>query len=155
MREVWLQGASIGGVGLQASNLRGAKLQGTKVWTDHLTSENQQGRELGPDHQLFSRVSVPTFAERIRETIGKESDLSEIRFEGGLSEEDIDSLVEDLIDENAEVLRTKLASHIGRPPSYELPGNSGAITEAYTGEEAEKWIAEYEKAMAERPGDDS
>ena len=34
---------------------------------------------------------------------------------------------------------------------YELPENSGAITGAYTAEEAEQWIAEYNEAMSEVP----
>ena len=38
--------------------------------------------------------------------------------------------------------------HVGKPESYELPGNSGAITGAYTEEDAEKWIAEYNEAMS-------
>ena len=48
-------------------------------------------------------------------------------------------------------LREILEPHIGKPPSNQLPKNSGAITGAYTEEEAEKWIAEYEEAMSEIP----
>ena len=49
----------------------------------------------------------------------------------------------------AKELREKLKPHIGKPPSYELPENSHAITGAYTAEEAEQWIAEYNEAMSE------
>ncbi len=44
-----------------------------------------------------------------------------------------------------------LEPHIDQPVSHELPEDSGAITGAYTEEEAEKWIAEYEAAMSEIP----
>ena len=46
-------------------------------------------------------------------------------------------------------LRERLEPHIDKPASNELPENHKVITEAYTKEEAEKWIAEYEKAMSE------
>ena len=64
--------------------------------------------------------------------------------------------VEDLVkdsfsDEEANELRDELIPHIDRPPSHELPENSGAITGAYTAEEAEQWIAEYNEAMSEVP----
>ena len=39
--------------------------------------------------------------------------------------------------------------------SQELIEIRGAITGSYTKEEAEKWIADYKKAMSEVPGDDS
>ena len=61
----------------------------------------------------------------------------------------MDRLVEGLSPERAEILQQILASHIGNPLSYELPENSGAITGAYTEEEAEKWIVEHEKTMSE------
>ena len=48
-------------------------------------------------------------------------------------------------------LRAELEPHIGKPESNELPEDSGAITEAYTEEEAEQWIAEYEEAMSASP----
>ena len=52
-------------------------------------------------------------------------------------------------DEAANKLREKLVAHIGEPESNELPENSRAITGAYTAEEAERWIAEYNAAMSE------
>ena len=91
----------------------------------------------------------------MRQSIGQESDLSWVIFEGDLSQNDVDSLVKDLNDEEANELRKKLTPHIGKPKSNQLPENSGAITRTYTEEEAEQWIAEYEQAMSEVPGDDS
>ena len=100
--------------------------------------------------QAKGRLSFQ-FERRIRDKIGKESDLSMVDFQGGLSREDVDSLVEGLSDEKARTLRERLEPHIGKPVSHELPENSGAIIEAYTAEEAEQWIAEYNEAMSEVP----
>ena len=72
-----------------------------------------------------------------------------------MSKENLNSLVKGLSDEKANELREELESHIDQPISNELPEDSGAITGAYTKEEAEQWIAEYEKAMSEVPKDDS
>ena len=91
----------------------------------------------------------------MRESIGQQSDLSKVIFVGGLSQEEVDSLVEGLSDEKAEILREKLAPHIDQPESHELPEGSGAVTGAYTAEEAEKWIAEYEKAMSKVPREET
>ena len=68
-----------------------------------------------------------------------------------MSQEDLDSFTECLPDEKAKELREKLKPHIGKPAIRELPENSLAITGTYTAEEAEQWIAEYEKAMSEVP----
>ena len=54
-----------------------------------------------------------------------------------------------LSEEKAGRLREKLESYIGRPESHELPKDSEAITGAYSAEEAERWIIEYEKFMSE------
>ena len=91
----------------------------------------------------------------MRELIDQESDLSGSIFEGGLSRKDLDSLVEGFSTKKANDLREKLESHIDKPVTHQLPEDSGAITGSYTKEEAEKWIAEYEEAMSELPGNDS
>ena len=83
--------------------------------------------------------------------INKESDLSGVVFDGDISQADVDSLVAGLSDEKAEVLRERLEPHIDKQASHELPENSGAKIGAYTEEEAEQWIAEYEQAMSEVP----
>ena len=149
MNNARLQGASLGGARLQEANLEGADLRGAKEWMDHLTSEEQQRRGPVQDYQLFSRASVPTFAERIRKSVGKPtSDLFGVMFAGGLRQEDMDSLVEGLCDEKAKELRMILKSHIDQPTRRHLPPeNSGAIIGTYTEEEAETWIAEYETDM--------
>ena len=100
MEQAGLQGASLGGAGLQSANLKGADLRGTKVWMDYLTPEKQLRRGPVQDHQLFSRASVPTFVERIRKSIDQETDTKlffEVKFEGGLSNKQVDSLAEGLL----------------------------------------------------------
>ena len=130
-----LQGAVLDDAQLQGANLSGVDLQGAKLPGAHLR---------GVICQLGGELS---FEERIRAGIGREGDLSEVTFAGGLSREDVDSLVEGSSDEAAKSLRQALELHIGKPASHELPEDSGAITGAYTAEEAERWIAEYEEAM--------
>ena len=84
----------------------------------------------------------------MRDLIGQDSDLAGVTFEGGLRQEDLDALVEGLSDDRAKELRERLKSHIGEPASNKLPKNSGAITGAYTANEAEKWISKF---MSEDP----
>ena len=145
MRKAELQGASIGGAGLHEADLERADLRGAKVWTEHLTYEEQQQRGTVQDSQLFSRASVPTFEERIRKSIGQESNLRcEVRFEGGLSQKDVEVLVEGLCNEDAERLRMGLTLHVDQAGVPLLPeGISGALFGAYTEEEAERWIGQY------------
>ena len=149
-----LQGATLGGAQLQGAILDGAQLQGAGLQGAHM-----QG--IGID---FSPES--SFEDRMREQINKKCDPPELAFEGGLSllgvifsgglsQENVDSLVEGMSDEKANMLRRKLRSHIGQPESNQLMENSGAIIGSYTAEEAEKWIAEFKKAVPEVPEDDS
>ncbi len=155
-----LQGAYISGVSLQGAKLYGARLQGANI-----SGTGLQGASLyeaclqgtGSKNGLLGT----SFVDRIRgsidqnKSIGDERDMSEVVFEGGLSREDVDALVVGLSDEKANDLRRILELHIDKRPSYKLPENSGAITGAYTEEDAQKWIAEYKEAMSEVPEDDN
>ena len=141
--EAQLQGVNLGGAHLQGALLGGAKLQGA-----HLTDAEMRGVRCEED------ISG-SYEQRMRQLIGQKSDLSWITFAGGLSQNDVEVLTRDLSDEKTNELREELTSHIGIPESNELPQDSGAITGAYTEEEAEEWIAEFEKGMWEgREGDD-
>ena len=149
----YLQGAEFFSAHLQGARLYSSCMQGARLGIIHL-----QGADLSFAHlQGASDMRAPaTFADRIRQSIDKETKLRGAVFAGGLSQEDVDSFVKDLPDEKAKELCEKLESHIGAPESKELPpGHNGPITGSYTKEEAEKWIAEYEQAMSEVPGDDS
>ena len=158
-----LQGAGLLGTYLQKADLREAHLQGAFLLEPHL-----QGADLGEAdlRGVESRVwgGPPlTFAQYMRASIGKETDLSTVIFEGGLRQEYVENLicllgdkysVESLSHRKVNELREKLEPHIDKPISNELPEDSGAITGAYTAEEAEEWIAEYEKALSEVPEKD-
>ncbi len=141
---VQLQGAGLVETQLQGAYLVLAQLQGA-----YLTQAQLQGAA------SQNRPDLPGFKEYIRNSIGKGSDLSGVIFEGGLKREDVNSIVEGLSNEEARELRAKLEPHIGKQISYELPRDSGAIIGAYTEDEAEQWIAEYEKAMSETPKADN
>ena len=182
-REAYLQGANIEnahlqaadfinarmhetqlfGAHLQGAQLFGAQLQGARLYTACLQGARLGGVELQGADLSFAHLegvsgmlAPDAFADRIRQQIGSESDLSGVVFAGGLSQEDVDSLVDDLSNKEAKELREKLESHIGEPESSELPRGFGHIfTGTYTEEEAEKWIAEYEEAMSGIQEDDS
>ena len=89
-----------------------------------------------------------SFEASIKEWINDESTLDGAIFAGGLTQEDVDSIGTGLSDEEAKKLRENLAEHIGGQKSCELPENSGAVTGAYTKEEAAQWIAEYKEAIS-------
>ena len=148
---VHLQGANLADVKLQGAILSEARMQGTNLSRAYLTGAILDNANLqGAGTQDWS--SSTPFAERINKSIGKESDLSTV-LSGGIDQKFADALEEGLSDERAKILRESLRPHIDKPFSRGLPANSGAVTGKYTKEEAEEWIAEYEKAMSEVPTD--
>ena len=149
-----MQGAFLSGAQMQGAILLGAQMQGASLLGAQMQGASLNGAQMQGAASVDGYLSS-TYEDRIRESIGDETDLSGVIFEGGLSREDVDSIVKDLSDERAKNLREKLEAHIGQPASHELPENSGAITGAYTAEEAEQWIAEYNEAMSEVPEDGS
>lgn len=143
-----LFGAHLHGARLYAACLQGARLGGAKLQEADLSFAHMEG--------INSVIAPDSFADRIRQQIDKETDLSGVVFAGGLSREDVDSLVEGLSNEKAKELREKLEPHIGEPEGSELPTGFGHIfTGAYTEKEAEQWITEYEEAMSGIQEDDS
>jgi len=168
LRGAHLQGAELSAAHLQGTNLLGALLQGA-----YLRGALLQGAHLLGAHLQGAACDIyePSFAARIRQRIDLESDLSRVTFAGGLSRENVDSLVKDMPGEKAEALRRQLKPHIDKPAIRGLPEGiedeieayteigayyivSGVYTMigedeigAYTEEEAERWIAEYEEAM--------
>ena len=159
-----LQGARFSITQLQGATLSGAQLQGAKLVQTHLQAAalfkaQLQGAKLDKvqlqganSEEYFSSV---IFESRIRGQIEKMSDLSGAIFEGGLSQEDVDSLIEDLSDEEANKLREKLTPHIDKDPINQPPEDSDVNISTYTEKEAEQWIAKYEQAMSEVPEDDN
>ena len=145
--ETHLQGAILFKAHLQGANLDEAQLQGAFLFETHLQGAILFETELQGVVSSLSGFSFMPFEDLIRGQIGKKTDLSTVIFAGGLSQEDVDSLVKDLSDEKANKLREELTPHIGQPESNQLPEDSGAITGSYTKEEAERWIAEYGQAV--------
>ena len=143
-----LQGANLYQAQLQGAYLGGAQLQGANLYQAQLQGASLVGAHLQGAGGIWKAGS--TFEKRIREKIGEATDLSGVYFEGGLSSEQVDDIVEGLPDEKAKVLREKLEHHIDKPPSSQLL-IIGAITGTYSKEEAENWIAEYDKAMSAVP----
>ena len=169
--EVRLQGADLGQSQLrgavvlyaqmQGVNLASAQLQGTILVDVNLQGASLEHAQL---QGLQCEVNLDrSYSQQMRHAIERKSDLSSVIFEGGMSQNDVDSFLNDFPREEADgilykedelqqkevELRKKIQSHIGRQASHELPKDSGAIVGSYTEEEAEKWIAEYEEAMGE------
>ena len=144
LRRAQLQGATLCETQLQGATLDTAQLQGAYLIEARLQGADLAGADL---RGAQSQIGVSSnFSQRMKELIDQESDLSGAIFEGGLSREDLDSLVEGFPDKKAKELREKLESHIDKPVSHQPPKN--AIPGAYKEEDAEKWIAEYEKSMS-------
>ncbi len=146
-----MQGAFLGEAQMQGADLREARMQGAVLF-----SAQMQGAALFSAQMQGATCSVDglwssSWEDRLRESIDDETNLSEVIFGGGLSREDVDSLVKGLPAEKAKELRERLTLHVGEPESHELPQGSGAITGTYTAEKAKQWIAEYNKAMSEVP----
>ena len=157
-----LQGAVLENAQLQRATLMDARIQGADLMHAELQGANLMNAQLqGANLSLAqlqgvsSHTAYPHPAEGFESTIinriGEPSNLTGIIFAGGLKQEDLDTLCEDLSDDLAQVLREKLNPHVGKPVSNKLPENSGAVTGTYTQEQAERWIAEYNKAMDEAP----
>ena len=169
-----LHGANLADAALHGANLMEASLHGANLWVTSLHGATLVDAALHGANLVEASlhgantiraslqgvasqkpIAYSSFAESIRARIDQESDLSGVIFAGGLSQEYVDSIVKHLPDWLATRLREKLRLHIGKDLSYGLPENSGAITGAYTAEEAERWIAEYEVTMAEVPESDN
>ena len=142
LRRARLQGVNLNEARMQAAEFRFTELQEASLKGTYL-----QGVKLRNNDDWKST----SFSVCVRESVGKESDLSGAIFAGGLTDSDLDSIVKDLPRPQARKLREKLQPHIDSPQKNELPKDSGAITGAYTKEEAEQWIADYEEAMSEVP----
>ena len=145
-----LHGADLTQARLHGANLHSVELQGAILNQVHFQETNFGSANLQGVKSDWRSIDQP-FADRMGDGINKNSDLSGAIFAGGLSHEDVDSIVKDLSDEKARQLRAKLEPHIGKPASNQLPEDSGAIIGAYTKKEAEQWIAEYEKAVLKVP----
>ena len=148
-----LQGVVLWAAELQGADLTEAQLQAANLWVAKLQEANLTEAQL--QGVISKKNCLISFEKRIRTQIGKESDLSEITFEGELGQDTLDCIVGDLPVEADKKLREKLTRHLDKPKSNKLPENSSAITGTYTREDAEKWIAEYNEAMSSVPKEDT
>ncbi len=159
LKESYLNGADVREAHMEKADLASAHLQGTIFYKAHLQRANFREAHLqGADlfqaqlQGVCGSRAPHRFADRMRNQIGKKTELHDVIFAGDLSREQVDSFAKDLPDEGAEKLRGKLQPHIGQPKREELPaGYSEAVTGAYTVKEADKWIAVYEEAMSGIP----
>ena len=119
--EARLQGANLYDVQLQGADLRRAQLQGADLHGAQLQGAYLCGAQL--QGATSERADKLSFVERIRQNTDQGSDLSEVTLEPHIGE-----------------------PHIGRSESHELLQRRGAIVGAYTEEEADQWIAEYNEA---------
>lgn len=150
-----LQGADLMNAQLQGAILRGAQLQGANLSKVQLQGAELMGVQMhGVSNLEADPLSSKEFESKIRNRIGKPSDLTGIIFSGGLQQEDLDTLCEGLSAGQAQALREKLRPHVKPEISHELPRDSGAETGTYTQEEAEQWIAEHQEAMQKAPRTD-
>ena len=149
-----LQGAILNGISQQGAILKGTSQQGANLYGAQLQGAKLLGARLQGAYCQEKHYPLLSFEKRINKGIGRNADLSKVIFAGGLSQEDVDSLVEGMSDEKANELRESLKPHIDQPESNQPPKYS-SITGPYTEEDAEKWIAEYKEAMSEVPEDDS
>ena len=149
--KAYLQGSNLWNTRLQRAFLYGSHLQGSIIIRTQLQDAFFDRTHL-EGVTFMNKPSSISFEDHILNQIGKKTNLSGAIFAGGLTKGVVNSLVEGLSDEKVNELRERLEQHIDKPKSNELPENSGAITGAYTREEAEQWIAEYTKITSENPG---
>ena len=162
-----LQGADLSGAKLQGADLSGAKLQGADLSGTNLQGADLSGAKLqGADLSgaklqgisSFGELPKMSFQDRIRARTGKKNDFTNVVFSGGLDAERIEKIIASMPagmeDERKEEMKNKLNERVDEEAASELPDNSGAIIGKYTEDDAEKWIADYEKSTNHQPAKD-
>ena len=132
-----MYGADLTSAKLQAAQLSWAQLQG--ITLDNTNLQGAGNREWG---------ASATFPERIRGSVGEESDLSKV-VDSGMTAERIEHLVNEVSSQNKQhILNWQLGPYRNYGDRVGLPENNGAIVGSYTEEDAALWITEHEAAMA-------
>ena len=136
LSQAGLQGAELRGAGLQGADLRGAELQGA-------TTANKWDASLGKP-----------FVEWMKKRIDRDTDLENVVFSGGLTDEkiaEIQNVLEQLVQDGlyvkskADALCAELReNHLGEA-SHKPPGN--VITGVLKEEMANKIIEDYRKGL--------
>ena len=155
LSNVNLQGAFLGDVSLHCASLVNAQMQGVRLSSVYLMGASLSGAQLhGAGVQNWT--SSTPFADRIRESIDKDHDLSKCMLVfSGIEQNAVDQLVLGMSDDKAMMIRVGLNPHIGKPTVYRFPDDCEFSIGSYTEEDANKWIAEYEEVISEPFGGDS
>ena len=140
-----LQGADLTSAEMYGANLSSASLEGAQLSWIGLEGATLDGANLrgAGDHDWD--WSFP-YAERIRASIGKESNLSHV-LTGGLTRDRVEQIVNQLDPPRRKVLTRQLRPYIDAPIHRGLVEGHGAILGHYGQEEAVGWIAEHESAV--------
>lgn len=146
------QGADLSRTQFQGADLKEADLRGVTSHEEFIFSSSQGCWIRFPDVASLAQ-NVNSFEERMLTLVGRQSDLDGVDFGGKLKQEVIDDLVKGLSVEKEMELREKLPLDVNKSPNDGLP--NVAVIGAYTAEEAEQWIAEYNEAMSEIPQADT
>ena len=169
------QSANLSGAQLQMAYLpsacfRGAHLMDTKLWNANLTKAEFQATYLYRTHfqaanledvQFQGGYVAPAlvmehFGTRVYGRIGKNAELCEVIFSGGVGPEELGKVEEKLTHlkkfqkwgaEELKDFKNKMRQHAD-DPVYKVPDNLPANVGAYTKEDARRWIAEYEEILA-------
>ena len=141
------RGSTIIGTQMQLADLRQAELQGSQTQGLALQGAQLDGAQFHGMRAMAEQSSDGSaslkFSDIVNAGVGKNTDFSEVVFEGGLNVEDVDSVVGSTADDAARSMRKKLIVHVGKAKSHELPPNSLVRVGLYTAEDAEKWISGY------------
>ena len=152
LRDAELHGADLRGGELQGADLGGSKLQGANLWKVGVQGANLKGAEL---QGIVSSDDFPWpsgFVERMNSRIGEESDLGGIIFAGGLTDGDVNDMVDSMVDyvseDRIEQFREDMRGHAdGNEKIGVLPGGARFSVGEYGEEDARKWVSDYRKVM--------
>lgn len=151
LTSAWLRGAQLQGAFLFNSTMHGATLSSAMMQGARLSWAYLQGCFL--DDTNFEGAGdhhwevASSFSERIRFSVGKQSDLSKV-VDGGMTRERVEQLVEEVLcQDKREPLRQQLRSYINGPNRFGLPEGHRAVVGTYQACEADKWITEHDAHM--------
>ena len=143
LQGVGFQGAAIGGAHLQASQLHGANFNGAKSWTDYVPSSQQVATGEAGRRRSTPGPRIPTFRERIEDSIGKGAQLDTTAFSGGANQEDLDELSSYLEGQDRDLFRRRMAEHIDQPVAYTPLDTHNISKGSFDQDQAQEWINEY------------
>ena len=148
LRDAQFQGALLTNAQFQGAQLQNAQFQG--AW---LQNAKFQGCVSDSPTQWND-----SFSKQIMQCVGKDAELSGAIFAGGIQQDDLYRIVEELghieemSHEELDAFRNALAEHVDNPERRGADGipeqfRGNVDLGAYTEEEAKEWIASYEESM--------